>query len=188
MNENFQSNSIEFIGHLNRFKPLAGHWSGYSKECIDCLSVVQTLTDKRIDNENRATVRRIASVFSFIEHLQMQLYLHSVMFLCRRTPRRKLVFSSSDDELDNSPQSISSGKGCRINNRLHLWKNSLLCHIFLVHILRQEQHQDEQWVFVCCYRLFFSVWCRNYEVDCLNVKQSTEIDRFILWLASHECR
>lgn len=39
----------------------------------------------------------------------------------RRTPRRKLVFSSSDDELDNSPQSISS-----------------------VHILRQEQHQDEQ--------------------------------------------
>ncbi|CAF1148549.1 unnamed protein product [Adineta steineri] len=37
----------------------------------------------------------------------------------RRTPRRKLVFSSSDDEIDNSPQSISS-----------------------VHVLRQE-HQDE---------------------------------------------
>jgi hypothetical protein len=28
---------------------------------------------------------------------------------CRRTPRRKLVFSSSDDETDDSPQSISSG-------------------------------------------------------------------------------
>ncbi|CAF3426725.1 unnamed protein product [Rotaria socialis] len=41
-------------------------------------------------------------------------------FSNRRTPRRKLVFSSSDDETDNSPQSISS-----------------------VHILRQEQHQDE---------------------------------------------
>lgn len=40
-------------------------------------------------------------------------------FIDRRTPRRKLVFSSSDDETDNSPQSISS-----------------------VHILRQE-HQDE---------------------------------------------
>lgn len=31
-------------------------------------------------------------------------------FFCRRTPRRKLVFSSSDDETDDSPQTISSGK------------------------------------------------------------------------------
>lgn len=42
------------------------------------------------------------------------------LFIHRRTPRRKLVFSSSDDETEHSPQSISS-----------------------VHILRQE-HQDEQ--------------------------------------------
>ncbi|CAF1131116.1 unnamed protein product [Rotaria sordida] len=42
------------------------------------------------------------------------------IFSDRRTPRRKLVFSSSDDETDNSPPAISS-----------------------VHILRQEQHQDE---------------------------------------------
>jgi hypothetical protein len=56
----------------------------------------------------------------------------------RRTPRRKLVFSSSDDETDNSPQSISSGKKKKeINYFIYSHLN------FLVHILRQE-HQDEQ--------------------------------------------
>ncbi|CAF2449214.1 unnamed protein product [Rotaria sp. Silwood2] len=48
----------------------------------------------------------------------------SCRFMLRRTPRRKLVFSSSDDETDDSPQSVSS-----------------------VHILRQEHHSiiyDEQ--------------------------------------------
>ncbi|CAF1113200.1 unnamed protein product [Rotaria sp. Silwood1] len=48
----------------------------------------------------------------------------SCRFMLRRTPRRKLVFSSSDDEADDSPQSVSS-----------------------VHILRQEHHSiihDEQ--------------------------------------------
>lgn len=48
----------------------------------------------------------------------------SGQFMLRRTPRRKLVFSSSDDEIETSPQSISS-----------------------VNILRAEHHsiiQDEQ--------------------------------------------
>lgn len=38
------------------------------------------------------------------------------LFSFRRTPRRKLVFSSSDDETDDSPQSISSGKTSPILN------------------------------------------------------------------------
>ena len=62
--------------------------------------------------------------------------------LSRRTPRRKLVFSSSDDETDNSPQSISSGKNAPTGDGpLHL--SSLTSLSSLVHILRQE-HQDEQ--------------------------------------------
>jgi len=60
----------------------------------------------------------------------------------RRTPRRKLVFSSSDDETDDSPQSISSGTN---SSKFQLKKKFNL--LFLGHILRQEHHQilqDEQ--------------------------------------------
>jgi hypothetical protein len=57
----------------------------------------------------------------------------------RRTPRRKLVFSSSDDETDNSPQSISSGKKKKRDKLFYIFTFTN----FLVHILRQE-HQDEQ--------------------------------------------
>ena len=68
------------------------------------------------------------------------------LFLFRRTPRRKLVFSSSDDEADDSPQSITSG------TQFFLCSNCLLKTILSVLNVRQEYPhsiiQDEQYVFV----------------------------------------
>lgn len=109
-------------------------------------------------NIKRETVRN-ASVFKFIEHDK---------WIFRRTPRRKLVFSSSDDEIDNSPQSISSGK---INDQsFHWW----IVHIFLflVHVLRQI-HQDDQWVFSSFIFFSSSFDVEGDEVDCMNIQQST---------------
>jgi hypothetical protein len=54
----------------------------------------------------------------------------------RRTPRRKLVFSSSDDETDDSPQ--SGRNSFRFNSKIQF-----SFFFFSVHNLRQE-HQDEQ--------------------------------------------
>jgi len=69
-------------------------------------------------------------------------------FLFRRTPRRKLVFSSSDDEANDSPQSIPSGTSSQTGQ--NTFEIRILFFIS-VHILRQEHHsifQDEQWVFL----------------------------------------
>jgi len=65
-------------------------------------------------------------------------------FLFRRTPRRKLVFSSSDDEANDSPQSIPSGTSSQTGQ--NTFEIRILFFIS-VHILRQEHHsifQDEQ--------------------------------------------
>ena len=115
-----------------------------------------------------------ASVFFFLRWLSL---LFNRDYIFRRTPRRKLVFSSSDDETEHSPQSISSGKTSKE------YRNSIIeisSFLFLVHILRQE-HQDEQWVFAFFSpshpRLFvrsfvrsssFMFWSRSNEVDCLH--------------------
>ena len=72
--------------------------------------------------------------------INQRIFLINLVFcFFRRTPRRKLVFSSSDDETDDSPQ---SGKKFKIPSEFQT-------PIFLlVHNLRQCIHhsiiQDEQ--------------------------------------------
>lgn len=111
-------------------------------------------------------------------------------FCFRRTPRRKLVFSSSDDETDNSPQSISSGK--------NIWKEEDKWYFFVSNILYTwiwivfffffvssscPPARTSRWTVSVPYSyiffFFFHVfWCRSIEVDCMNIKQST------LWFAT----
>ena len=106
----------------------------------------------------------------------------------RRTPRRKLVFSSSDDETDNSPQSISSGKMSRRKREREIdyfnWK--LFTFFILVHVLRQI-HQDDQWVFPLHSFIRSFVWCRKwwsglYEYSTIHPMVRDRIIWLDLWL------